>query len=196
MKTSEEVYKELRKKYTDEEIAESFVFNDDSLSPEENEAAEREFRELRLKQIQSLTEEQKLFGKLMQMKYSMLDYFDSDKFDPVFSFASQLKKYSIIINRSNKSFAADIDLHYTKLSRIINGKDNPSIELMYRLEEHSKGELPAHYWWRIYSKELEHKIITDLEKRVQEAKKVSNSINIRAWLSIKWKGWLRSTYVD
>ncbi|WP_116106345.1 hypothetical protein [Lewinella sp. IMCC34191] len=180
MKTSEEVYNELRKKYTDEEIAESFVFNDDSLSAEENEAAEREFRELRLNQIQSLTEEQKLFGDLMQMKYSILDYFDGGKFDPAFSFASQLKKYSIIINRSNKSFAADLDLHYTKLSRIINGKDNPSIELMYRLEEHSKSELPAHYWWRIYSKELEHKIITDLEKRVQESKKVSNSINIRA----------------
>ncbi len=180
MKKSEKMYNELRKTLTDQEIAESYVFNDDSLSDEEQDAAEREFRELRLKQIQSMTEKQKLFGKLMQMKYSMLDYFDSGKFDPEFRFSSQLKKYSLIINRTNKSFAADLDLHYTKLSRIINGKDNPSVELMYRLEEHSKGEIPAHYWWRVHSKELEHKIITDLEKRVKESKKVSNSIDIRA----------------
>ena len=51
---------------------------------------------------------------------------------------------------------------------------------MYRLEEHSGGELPAFYWWRLYSKELEHKIRTDLEKKLEEAKKVKGSLPVRA----------------
>jgi len=85
-----------------------------------------------------------------------------------------------VINRTNKEFAEDLDVHQTKFSRILNGRENPNIDLMYRLEEHSSGEIPAHHWWRLYSLELEHKIKTDLGRKIEESKKVKNQIKLRA----------------
>jgi plasmid maintenance system antidote protein VapI len=180
MKKSEKIYKKLSKQLSDEEIVDGYVFNDDSLSDAEQAIADKEFRELRMKRLQEMTDAEKLFGKLMRIKYRILDYFESTKYDELFKFSNQLREYSKIIDRSNREFAKDLDIHYTKLSRLINGKDSPSVELMYRLDEHSKGELPAHYWWRLHSKELEYKIITDLEKRMSESQRVTNSIQIRA----------------
>jgi len=69
MKTSKEIYEELRKTYSDEEIAESFVFNDDSMSEDEERKAEREFRELRLHRLKSMSESEIMYGKLMQIKF-------------------------------------------------------------------------------------------------------------------------------
>ena len=126
-----------------------------------------------------MSESEILFGNLMRIKLRMQDYFKRNKYENQYSFSKQLKEYIDIINRTNKEFADNIDIHKTKLSRI-NGKENPNIELMYRLEEHSNGELPAHFWWRLYSRELEHKIKTDLEKKIEEAKKVKDSIKLRA----------------
>ena len=180
MSNSEKIYNELSKTYSDEEIVESVVFNDDSLSKEEQKKVDREFRELRLQQLKNLSPEEILYGKLMKLKLRIKGYIAKNKFTEEYNFSSQLKLYSKIINRTNKEFAEDLGVHQTKLSRILNGRENPNVELMYRLEEHSSGEIPAHYWWRIYSLELEHQIRTDLEKKVKESKKVKNQVSIRA----------------
>ncbi len=180
MSKSEKIYKELSKLYTDEEIVEGFVFNDDSLSEEEEREGMREFRELRLNRLKNMSTSEILLGNMMKLKLRIVRYLETHKFDEAYSFSNQLKLYSKIINRTNKEFASDLDVHQTKLSRIINGKENPNIDLMYRLEEHSSSELPAHYWWRLYSLELEHKIRTDLERKIKESKKVKNQIQLRA----------------
>lgn len=180
MKKSEKIYNRLSEQLSDEEIVDGYLFNDDNLSEEEQRVVDKELRELRLKRLQEMTDSQKLFGQLMKIKYRMQDYFESSKYDQQFSFSNQLKEYSSIINRTNKDFAKDLGLHHTKLSRILNGKENPNIELLYRLDEHSNGELPAHYWWRLHAKELEHKILTDLDKRIEESKKVTNPLTVRA----------------
>ena len=180
MSKSEEIYKKLRKLYSDEEIVENFVFNDDSLSEEEQKKADKEFRELRLRQLKNMTESEILFGRLMKMKLRIKSYLSGNTFSEEYKFSSQLKLYSNIINRTNKEFAEDLAIHQTKLSRILNGRENPNIDLMYRLEEHSSGEIPAHHWWRIYSLELEHKIRTDLEMKIEESKKVKNQIVLKA----------------
>jgi len=180
MSKSEKIYKRLSKHLSDEEIVDGYVFNDDSTSPEEQEAIDKEFRELRMKRLSEMTDSEQLFGKLMKIKYRMQDYFESSSFDKTFSFSQQLRQYSKIIKRTNKEFAKDLNLHHTKLSRILNNKENPSVELMYRLEEHSNGELPAHYWWRLYSREFESKIVTDLKKRAEESNKVTNRLAVKA----------------
>ncbi len=180
MSKSEKIYKELSKLYTDEEIVESFVFNDDSLTEEEEREAVKEFREIRLERLKNMSESEILLGNLMKLKLRIIDYLKTNIFSESYSFSSQLKLYSKIINRTNKEFADDLDVHPTKFSRIINGRENPNIELMYRLEEHSSGEIPAHHWWRLYSLELEYKIKTDLEKKIEESKKVKNPIQLRA----------------
>ena len=112
------------------------------------------------------------------MKLRIKNYLSENKFSNEYKFGNQLRLYSKIINRTNKDFAEDLGVHQTKLSRIINGRENPNVDLMYRLEEHSSGEIPAYQWWRIYFLELEHKIRTDLEKKMEESKKVKNQILI------------------
>ena len=180
MKKSEKIYKELSKVYTDEEIVENFVFNDDSLSEEEQRKADKEFRELRLSRLKNMTESEILYGNLMKLKLRIRSYLAENKYQEEYTFSNQLKLYSQLINKSNKEFAEDLGIHQTKFSRIVNGKENPNIDLMYRLEEHSSGEIPAHHWWRLYSLELEHKIKTDLERKIAESKKVKNPIQLRA----------------
>ncbi|MEM1328516.1 MAG: hypothetical protein AAGI23_21350 [Bacteroidota bacterium] len=54
MKSSEETYKKLSQKYTDEEIVEGFVFNE-TLSDEEQRQVDDEFRALRLQQLNNRT---------------------------------------------------------------------------------------------------------------------------------------------
>jgi len=179
MKKSEKIYQELRKKYTDEEIVESFVFNE-TLTPEEEKEVREEFRKLRLEQLKNMSEADILFGQLMKMKLQLQDYFKQQKYDAQFSFPNQLKRYISLTKRSNKEIAGNLGVHPTTLSRIVNGKENPNVELMYRLEEHSNGEIPAHYWWRLYSRQLEHEIRTDLEKKMKEADKVNNPLHLRA----------------
>lgn len=176
---TEKIYEELRKQYTDEEIVDSVLFNE-TLSADEQRKVDEDFRRIRLERLNSMTAKDKMIGDMMQMKILLKKYFRQEEYNEQYSFANQLKRYIKLTNRNNKEIAANLDIHPTKLSRIINGRDNPNIELMYRLEKHSDGELPAHYWWRIHSKELEYKIQTDLEKKLDEASKVTGYLEVRA----------------
>lgn len=180
MSKAGKIYDELSKTYTDEEIVESFVFNDDSLGAEEQKQVDEEFRALRLNQLKNMTDSERIYGRLMKFKLRLKDYLSSNDFKEDYSFPKQLKRYLEVINKTNKELAEDLGIHQTKLSRLINGRDYPNVDLMYRLEEHSSGEIPAHHWWRVYSLELEHKIKTDLHKKIEESKKVKNQIVVRA----------------
>lgn len=179
MKTSKEIYEELRKKYTDEEIVDGFVFNE-TLSPSEQKEVEEEFLKLRLARLKQMSPHDLLVSNLIQMKILIQQYLKNNIYNETFSFSNQLRKYIKVTQRSNKEIAKNLAVHPTKLSRIINGKEHPNVELMYRLEKHSDGELPAHYWWRLYAKELEDNIKTDLQMKLEEAAKVKNTLQIRA----------------
>lgn len=179
MKSNKEIYEELSKKYSDEELVEGFVFNE-TLDDKEQKKAEEDFRKLRLERLNNKSAQEILVGKILQMKFLLQDYFKSNNYDPSYSFPNQLRTYINITTKSNKEIAENLDIHPTKLSRILNNKENPNIELMYRLEIHSDGVLPVHYWWRLHSRAFEHKIKTDMEKRLNEAKKVKGQLDIRA----------------
>ena len=179
MKTSNEIYQELSKKYTDEEIVEGFVFNE-TLSVSEQKEVNEEFLKIRLERLKSMTPHEILVSNLIQMKILIKQYLHGNKYKEEFSFSSQLKRYIKITQRSNKEIASNLNIHPTQLSRIINRKESPNVELMYRLEKHSDGELPAHHWWRLYSRELEYNIKTDLQKKLQEADKVREMLQISA----------------
>lgn len=179
MKTSDDIYKELKKKYTDEEIAEGFVFNE-TLPPAEQAAVDEAFLKIRLERLKNMSDQERLIANLLQFKYLTKRYLEQDEYDEAYSFANQLRKYIKVTNRNNKEIASDLDIHPTKLSRILNDRENPNIELMYRLEKHSSNEIPTYYWWRLYSRELEHRIRTDLQKKMDEASKVKNPLEVRA----------------
>lgn len=174
-KSKEEAYNELRKTYSDEELAESFIF---SVEPSAEERAE--FLRLRLERLKNMSEYELIASALFAFKLKIQDYLKRTRFANEFSFANQLREYVRLSGRSNTEIADNLDIHKTKLSRLINGREKPNTELMYRLEEHSGGEIPAHYWWRLHAKEPEHQLRTDFEKRSAEAGKVENPLKARA----------------
>ncbi|MEM1220910.1 MAG: hypothetical protein AAGH79_18460, partial [Bacteroidota bacterium] len=89
-----------------------------------------------------------------------------------------LEEYVTILRRTKKRLSEDLAVHYTRLSRIINDREEPNIELMYRLEKHSANLIPAVYWWKLVMKKQEFHLSQDNQTRMVEAAKVKNPIQI------------------
>ena len=68
MKKYEKIYHELRKEYTDEEIAESILIPAD-LTAEEKAVADEEMRAFRFKLLREQTEEQRIFSELVRLEF-------------------------------------------------------------------------------------------------------------------------------
>lgn len=179
MSKYEEIYQQLREEFSDEEIAAGYVFPDD-LDQSEKEEIEEEFKKLRLKALRERTEEQRLLAEIMRMKLLMRDYFERSGYEEEFSFSKQLENYLKILGRSQKEFAEEVDLHPTKLSRLLNDRENPNVELAYRLETHCGSIIPAIYWWKLHAKKIEEDVRTDQERRKIESEKVRNQLRFRA----------------
>ncbi|MGH1334886.1 MAG: hypothetical protein ACRBFS_02085 [Aureispira sp.] len=179
MKKYEKVYKELRKKYTDEEIGEGMLIPAD-LTKEERAKADEELLAFRVKLLQEQTEDERIYADLLRFKYQMEDYLKKDIYISEKSFGKHLEEYVHILKRTKKKLSEDLDIHYTRLSRIINDREEPNIELTYRLEVHSGNLVPAIYWWKLMIKKQEAAIKKDKTTREQEASRVSNAIKFRA----------------
>ena len=65
--------RKLNEKYTDKELAESFVFRDD-LSAEEKKQSDADLREIRNNLRSKVTPKQMLLSRLLQLKYQIEDY--------------------------------------------------------------------------------------------------------------------------
>jgi len=174
MKKYEKIYNRLKRDFSDEEIVERYVIPDD-LSEEEQQQLEEEIKNKRFKLLKERTEKQRLLGELMRMKLLIQDYLKSKAYDEAFSFSNQLNEYIRIIDRPKKKFAQEIDIHPTRLSRILNDREKPNIELVYRLEKHCGNKIPAIYWWKLHSKKLEEEIKKDNKTREKEGISSSSS---------------------
>ena len=179
MKKSEEIYQKLKKKLTDEEIVERYVIPEE-VSEAERHLVEEEFGSIRMNMLKERSEQQQLLSELMRMKLLIKDYLKTSQYNEAFSFATQLQTYIKIIDRPKKVFAAEIDIHPTRLSRILSGKESPNIELVYRLEKHGGQLIPAIYWWKLHARQLEYLIQKDEQKRLEESHKVKNHLKFRA----------------
>ncbi|HRD79757.1 MAG: hypothetical protein IAE84_05940 [Saprospiraceae bacterium] len=173
------IYEHLLEEFTVEEIAGAYIFSGD-LEKNEQTEIEEEFRKLRAKALLERTEEQRLLSELMRMKLLMRDYFERSGFEEAFSFSKQLEQYIKILGRSHKEFAEDVDLHPTKLSRLLNDRENPNVELTYRLETHCGNIIPAVYWWKLLAKRMEENVRTDDEMRQTEKQRVRNQLRFSA----------------
>jgi len=177
-KKKEPTYEELSKNLSKEELVESFVFRG-TLSGDEKKKADEEFLRLRLQKLKNKSDSQILKGELIRMKLLMQDYFDQNIYEEGYSFSMQLKKYIEILKITHTLFASDIDIHKTKLSRLLNAREHPNIELMYRLEKHSDTIIPATYWYKLHSLMLENEIKIDDKKRAAEYKRVKNVLSFK-----------------
>lgn len=179
MKKYEKIYNELSKKYTDEEIGESMLIPED-LTAEERAEADEELLAFRFKLLQEQTEEERVYSDLLRFKYQMEDYLKKDFYTDEKSFGKHLEEYTRILKRTKKKLSEDLDVHYTRLSRIINDREEPNIELTYRLDMHSGNLIPAIYWWKLMIKKQADSIKKDKKTREKEASRVSNAIKFRA----------------
>lgn len=175
MNEYDKIYKKLREQYTDEEITDSMLIPA-ALSEEEKEKGASELRAFRLKLLSEMTEDQRLYSDLLRFRYLLEDYIENRDYDENMNFGVQLEEYVRILKRTKKRMSEEIDVHYTRLSRIINNRETPNIEFIYRLEEHSGGLVPALTWWKLLVKKQEFEISRDKTTRRIEAAKVKRAI--------------------
>ncbi|MBK7335989.1 MAG: hypothetical protein IPJ00_07395 [Saprospirales bacterium] len=179
MDDNEKIYDRLKKQYSDQEIADAHVISEE-LTDAEKAAAGEEMRQIRLEKIKTRTEEQRLQADLTRLRILMRTYTDKESYSVGNSFGAFLGEYIRIIRKSKKAFSIDIGLHYTTLSRILHDRESPNIELMYRLEAHSAGLLPAILWWELLIKKQGFEIRQDTDGRKEEAKRVKNALTFRS----------------
>lgn len=177
MKKYEKIYQELRKKYTDEEIVDSMLIPAD-LTEEEQKSANEELMVFRMKLLQEQTEDQRIYSDLLRFRYQIESYLKLREYTDEMNFGELLAEYARILKRTKKQLSIDLDIHYTRLSRIINNREEPNVELTYRLEKHSGELIPALIWWRLIMKKQEYNIRQNKQMRRKEASKVKNSVNL------------------
>ena len=169
----EKVYQKLKEKYTDEEIVDSLIIPAD-LSEEEKKELAKEMKEIRLQKLRVSTEKDRILADVMRLRFQIEDYVKKGKFSFDQTFGKYLEEYIRILKKSRREIAEDLAIHYTKLSRIINDKEEPNIELSYRLEKHSGNLIRAELWWRLMIKKQAFVISRDEETKKAEQKKVKN----------------------
>jgi len=179
MNKYEKIYKNLKKKYSDEEIAESMLIPED-LTVEEKKKAEEQLRDFRFKLLNKRTAEQQIYSGLLGLKFQMEDYIEKGEYDEQNSFGKYLEEYVHILKKTKKRLSEELDIHYTRLSRIINGREEPNISLTYRLEKHSGTLIPAIIWWKLMIKKQEYIIKKDSKTRKKESAKVKSAVKVRA----------------
>lgn len=173
----EKIYQKLSKHLSDQEIADAMMIPAD-LSAEERRKADEELRAFRFKLLSERTEEQRLYADLLRFRYQVEEYIAHQDYDEHINFGAQLEEYIRILKRTKKQVSEELDVHYTKLSRIINNRESPNIQFMYRLEEHSGTLIPAIVWWKLLIKKQEYEIVKDHKTRAIEAAKVKRVIAV------------------
>jgi len=175
MGEKDDLYKKLRQQYTEEELAEAFVFPH-ALTEEEKKKADQELWEFRKKRLQEMTPEEKIYSGLLQIKYQIKAYVESEYYDENKGVSTYLREYMRVVAKTQKELAEDIAVHPTRLSRILNEKEKLSLAIAYRLEGHAGDLIPAILWWKLMQKEVEHEIRTDEKIRKREKKRVKNIV--------------------
>ena len=171
----EKIYQKLKKKYSDEEIADSMLIPAD-LTKEENKILEEEMRDIRMQKLRETSEEDRILSDVMRLRFQIQNYIDKGEFDFEKTFGKYLEEYVRVVKKNRREIADDLSVHYTKLSRIINDREEPNVELCYRLEKHSGELIKAELWWKLIIKKQAFIISKDEDTRKEERKKVKNHL--------------------
>jgi plasmid maintenance system antidote protein VapI len=169
------LYQKLSKKYTKEELVESFVFPPD-MTAAEKQKADQKLWVHRKQRLLNRTPEEKLYANLLKLKYELEDYTLSNNYHPKQSISYYLRNYMRIVGRNQKELSSDIAIHPTRWSRILNGKERLSLSLAYRLERHAGDLLPALLWWKLMQKEIEQEIKRGTDEQDRERSAVTHVV--------------------
>ncbi len=171
MNEKEQIYKALQEKYSQAELADAILVSD-SLADDDAIKAKEEFVQLRMARRNDLTEKEQLYSNILTLKYNIKSYLNKDQFNSKNTFGDYLRTYLKVVGRTQKRLAEEINIHPSRLSRIIKGKEPVGKSLAYRLEQHSGNLIPAIFWWKIFQKEVEQEIMTAKEERIIEKRYV------------------------
>jgi|GEM_PF-3848070 len=67
------------------------------LNKQQKEKADEELKRLRFESLQQVNNEQKIYAALISLKYTLIDYLESDTFSEEFLFSKILKNYTSIL---------------------------------------------------------------------------------------------------
>jgi len=168
--------KKLNKKYTDSELAESFIFRS-KITAKQKFEADKQLNEALARQKEKTSEKEKLYASLMQMRFQMEDYVSSNSYNEQLSFSYFLRRYIKLRYKANKQFAMDINIEATELSLILNNHRLPSEKTIVRLELHSA--IPAVVWYKLVEKQKVYELTTDKSLREKEIKHVRNRLELK-----------------
>jgi plasmid maintenance system antidote protein VapI len=169
-------YKEAVKDLSNEEIAESvIVSNNEPVSETEH----QEFLRKRLELMNGRTKDELTLSNLLQFKYEVETYIERGKYDSVYSFSKCLKRYMQLVNKTSKDLTEELSIHKTRLSRILNDREEANPTLSFKLEQHSGQLLPAIFWWKLITLKKEHEIITDKKEKQKAAQQIKSIIKLR-----------------
>jgi plasmid maintenance system antidote protein VapI len=158
------------------EQAESLVFPH-GLSVAEKAAADAELKQMRMLRLGQMSDTQRMYAELLRLKYQIENYLKYGKYEDQYSFGAFLRKYLAVLGRKQNVFAQEIDLHTSKLNQLLNDKVDVNIALVYRLEKHSGGIIPATDWWNLHAKKIEARILNDHGARLVEEEKVKYGLD-------------------
>lgn len=167
----EKIYQKLKKQYTDEEIVDAMLIPAD-LTKGQAATLSAEMKDIRFKKLREMTEEDRLLSDIMKLRFNIENYLSTDGFSFEKTFGKYLEEYISILKKSRKEISEDLSIHYTKLSRIVNDKEEPNIELTYRLGKHSGNLIKAKLWWQLIIKKQAFILLKDNETRKKEEAKV------------------------
>ena len=163
-------------KYEKSELAEAFVFSIDAPLSQEAQADQENFWKQRRKQFENRTTEQKIYHSLLQLKFQMEEYVNTDAFNPSFNFGHFLNEYVNRQQKKDKQFAEELDIKPAVLSQYLNNHRPPTERFIIRLELHSNALIPAIVWFKLLQKNKEYEISTDCAIRISESKHVKNRL--------------------
>ena len=127
-----------------------------------------------------MTEEERLTGNLMGLKFRMEDYFKADKINAEYSFAYFLKLYIELLGRKRREFASEIGIDETLLSQFINQHRMAPDYMPIRLELHSNKSISAEYWFKIMERDREREMQSNKAVMMKREKKfVTGGISVK-----------------
>lgn len=175
-KNRKEIQETTFSKFTEEELADAFVFPSDKVLTAKEKKEDSDFWAARRKQFESRTPIQKMYSRLLQLKFQLEDYVNSDQYKEALNFGYFLNEYVSRQDKKDKQFADEVNVTPAVLSQYINNHRKPKDEFVIRLELHSNGMIPAISWFKVIQKDKEHEIMTSQELRREESKHVKNRL--------------------
>lgn len=171
-------YSKATEGFSKKEIAQSILIANESIPSKEE---HKEFLEIRLNLLNKRTQSELIMSNLLQFKYEVETYIELGEYIPRYSFAKCLKRYMKIVDKTSKQMTEDLSIHKTKLSRILNEREEANPTLSYKLEKHSVSILPAIFWWKLVSIKKTYDIETNEKDRKDAFSKVRNEIREKVY---------------